>query len=322
MIYGMSKSKNLDFSEFAWYHRLGAALLWGICRIVSIMPRWFRYRALAPFVVGILRLVRYRSVVIQNNLRNSFPEMSQRRRDEIMRGFYKTLAEIIVNTISLAGIRPGHDDGVLIWEGRDEHFAEVHGRDWVALATHYGCWEYLPLWGWQDPDCHFVTVYHPLKNKVFEILYRRLRKFSDNVYTIPMADAVRHYVRNRREGLGIVMGLVSDQSPNLRADTEWYDFLNQKTAFIDGGERLAMRFHLPVYYVDVWRSAPGRYRASFVKLYDGVESVAEGEITRRYAAALEATIRREPELWMWSHKRWKHTPEKQALRFGGVKKEA
>ena len=122
--------------------------------------------------------------------------------------------------------------------------------------------------------------------------------------------------------LGIAMGLVSDQSPNLRADTEWYDFLNQKTAFIDGGERLAMRFHLPVYYVDVWRSAPGRYRAGFVKLYDGVESVAEGEITRRYAAALEATIRREPELWMWSHKRWKHTPEKQALRFGGVKKEA
>ncbi len=315
-------SKNIDLSEFAWYHRLGAAMLWGVCRIMSFTPRWFRYHMFAPFVVGILRLVRYRRAVIQNNLRNSFPEMSQRKRDDIMRGFYKTLAEIVVDTVCLAGIRPGHDGGVITWEGRDKHYAETHGRDWMALATHYGCWEYLPLWSWQDPDCHFVTVYHPLKNKVFEILYRRLRKFADNVYTITMADAVRHYVRNRREGLGITMGLVSDQSPNLRADTEWYDFLNQKTAFIDGGERLAMRFHVPVYYVDVRREAPGRYRASFVMLYDGVESIAEGEITRRYAAALEATIRREPELWMWSHKRWKHTPEKQALRFGRMKNEA
>lgn len=315
-------SKNIDVSEFAWYHRLGAAMLWGVCRIMSFTPRWFRYHMFAPFVVGILRLVRYRRAVIQNNLRNSFPEMSQRKRDDIMRGFYKTLAEIVVDTVCLAGIRSGHDGGVITWENRDKHYAETHGRDWMALATHYGCWEYLPLWSWQDPDCHFVTVYHPLKNKVFEILYRRLRKFADNVYTITMADAVRHYVRNRREGLGIAMGLVSDQSPNLRADTEWYDFLNQKTAFIDGGERLAMRFHVPAYYVDVWREAPGRYRASFVMLYDGVESIAEGEITRRYAAALEATIRREPELWMWSHKRWKHTPEKQALRFGRMKNEA
>ena len=31
---------------------------------------------------------------------------------------------------------------------------------------------------------------------------------------------------------------------------------------------------------------------------------------------LEAMIRRRPELWLWSHNRWRHTPEKQAKRFG------
>jgi KDO2-lipid IV(A) lauroyltransferase len=73
---------------------------------------------------------------------------------------------------------------------------------------------------------------------------------------------------------------------------------------------------LPVYFVDAERVRYGEYRASLVELYDGKEQVEEGVIIRRYAEKLEAMIRRNPELWMWSHKRWKHTPEKQAAKFG------
>ena len=36
------------------------------------------------------------------------------------------------------------------------------------------------------------------------------------------------------------------------------------------------------------------------------EEIVEGEITRRYAERMEAMIRHEPHLWMWSHRRWKH----------------
>ena len=37
------------------------------------------------------------------------------------------------------------------------------------------------------------------------------------------------------------------------------------------------------------------------------------EITRRYAARLEEMIRRRPELWVWSHKRWKYLPTREQL---------
>jgi KDO2-lipid IV(A) lauroyltransferase len=52
------------------------------------------------------------------------------------------------------------------------------------------------------------------------------------------------------------------------------------------------------------------------EIYDGKENVAQHEITQRYATRLEQMIREQPELWMWSHKRWKHTPESQERRFG------
>ena len=50
----------------------------------------------------------------------------------------------------------------------------------------------------------------------------------------------------------------------------------------------------------------GYYELSFERIYDGQEPVADYEITERYVRRLEAMIRDYPELWMWSHRRWKH----------------
>ncbi|MCB0786185.1 MAG: hypothetical protein KDC02_18495, partial [Flavobacteriales bacterium] len=32
----------------------------------------------------------------------------------------------------------------------------------------------------------------------------------------------------------------------------------------------------------------------------------EGEITEIHTRRLEADIRRSPEIWLWTHRRWKH----------------
>mgnify|MGYP000354730086 FL=1 len=81
---------------------------------------------------------------------------------------------------------------------------------------------------------------------------------------------------------------------------------DRDTIFFDGGEKLALRCNLPVYFVRMERLQRGRYQMSFEPIYDGVEEVAEYEITERYVRRLEAMICEHPELWMWSHRRWKH----------------
>ena len=90
----------------------------------------------------------------------------------------------------------------------------------------------------------------------------------------------------------------------------------QNTAFHDGGEAMALKFKLPVYFAHSKRIAPGRYEIRFDEIYDGKEEVAPHEITERYVEKLESMIMECPELWMWSHRRWKQTPERQTLRFG------
>ncbi len=307
-------------STLCWYQQLALELLWGTCCVIGYMPRWVLYGVLQPIVYALLRVVRYRRAVIHTNIALSFPEKHGGEVRRIIRGAYWTLAEIIIDTISLAGTSQRRKQQHMTWINREEHLARTQGRDWIAMASHYGCWEYFPFWCYEDPNCHFIGVYHQLKSPVFEHFYRRLRNLAPNYYQVTMQDAVRHYIKNRSDKHGTILGLISDQNPILRADTEWFDFLNRKTAFIDGGERIAMRFHIPAYFAHVERVRAGHYAIRFEELYDGMEVVEPTEITRRYAAALEKMIKAKPELWIWSHKRWKHSPEKQARRFGAMTK--
>lgn len=305
------KDSNNPESKLNILQRIGLELLWGFSRMMNYAPRWFRFHIFKPFIYCVLRLIRYRRKMVIKNLELCFPEYTANERRRIMRRFYDTLAEVIVDTISLAGATPKRDSRVITWSNGQEHLERTAGKDWIALASHFGCWEYDLLWTWQDPDSLFMGVYHPLRSPIFECYYRRLRNFSPAIAQIPMRDTIRYYMKHRGQGRSITLGLISDQSPLLSVDTEWYNFFGQPTAFIEGGERIAMKYSLPVYFVYARRLAAGRYEIRFDELYNGTDDVEPQEITRRYAKALEAMIRETPELWLWSHNRWRHTPAKQ-----------
>lgn len=298
------ENPKLNIAQRAWLE-----IMWGTMRLFAVMPYWFKYYIVENLLFFLLYYVlRYRMGVVRTNLRNSFPEKSDAELRVIRRRFYRTLAEIFVDTLDLAHRNADKARHMLSVEGFDEHRERVHGRDWIAMLAHFGCWEYCSYWGLYDPSQMVVAVYHPLRSPVMECLYRRLRN-SSYATTVAMKECVRFYVRNRETGLdgkNLVLGLIADQNPPRRPNSHWFSFLNQDTIFFDGGEKLACKFRLPVYFVRMERLQRGRYRMSFELLYDGVEEVAENEITERYVRALEAMIRERPELWMWSHRRWKH----------------
>lgn len=164
------KSPNLGF-----WGRIGLESLWIFCKFFSILPYWFRYYVVEPAVFGALRLLRYRYRVVTENLRNSFPEKSPEELRAIRRGFYRTLAEIFVDTFSLAGLTDEKCRQVVVVKDLEKQMAAVEGRDWIALTAHLGCWEYCSFWGIIVPSQVVVAVYHPLRSRVFDELYKRLR---------------------------------------------------------------------------------------------------------------------------------------------------
>lgn len=299
-----------------WHQKVGLELLWFFSLITSYTPRFFKYYILKPIVAFILRISGYRYKVIKTNLRNSFPQKNEKEINKIARRYYSFLGEVVIDTINLVGASEKRKDYVADWVNSKEMNEKLCGKDWIAVGAHYGCWEYMLLWSRQLQDSKLMGVYHPMESIVFEHFYRRLRNVSDKLLQVPMKQTILYFLRNRKSGYGTVMGLVADQSPTLRPDSHWFKFLNQDTAFHDGAEAMALKFKLPVYFAYSKRIAPGRYQIRFDEIYNGTEDVAPHEITERYVRKLESMILECPELWMWSHKRWKHTPEKQKLRFG------
>jgi KDO2-lipid IV(A) lauroyltransferase len=53
------------------------------------------------------------------------------------------------------------------------------------------------------------------------------------------------------------------------------------------------------------RLGRGRYEIEFEPLNEPGEKNPAGEVTTRYARALERWIRDDPPGWWWSHRRWK-----------------
>ena len=123
-----------------------------------------------------------------------------------------------------------------------------------------------------------------------------------------MKDIARFGIRHRDgyDGRPIVYGMIADQRPPQDDKNQTFDFLGCPTSFFMGSEWIARRLGLPAYFLRVNKVGRAKYSCRWECIYDGQEEVAEGDITRRYVEALDAMIRREPHLYLWSHRRWKH----------------
>ncbi len=305
----MTKSKSkLNFGQ-----KILLEVVWLFCRFISILPHWFKYYIFADVVYFLIyHCLRYRVAVTDKNLRNSFPELSDEERAKIRKEYYHYLSEVMVSTIALAG---GHPQRSIIPQNSDntpiaELKAKTAGQSWVALTAHYGLWEYLMFWA-EYSDQAMIAVYHPLENDVFEHLFKRLRGHK-NVHTVAAKETVRFCMEHKEgiDGKNYLIGLIADQNPPRRPNSQWFKFLNQDSIFFDGGEKLALKLGLPVYFIFQRRISRGVYEFCYELIHDGVESVEPYEITRRYIEKLERVIRQEPSLWLWSHRRWKHDPNK------------
>ncbi|HMI61647.1 MAG TPA: hypothetical protein VK518_12075, partial [Puia sp.] len=61
----------------------------------------------------------------------------------------------------------------------------------------------------------------------------------------------------------------------------------------------------PAVFAQIYKTKRGHYRSKLTTLADHPATLPEGELTRRYRRVLEETIREQPEVYLWSHKRWK-----------------
>jgi len=275
--------------------------------LLGKMPDWFLYRPyLWSIYIFLYHILGYRKKVVRDNLEKCFPEKSKRERLDIERRFFLHLTETIIDTATYAGMSRKRLLGRIEFTGMEEHLRETEGKSWIAALAHYGSWEYFGVYQLNTPD-QVVGVYHPLSNKAIDDYFLKVRS-RFGLRPVTMARTLHYMVRHKNDRRKTNLGLIADQNPTVFAIDKWFDFLGRKTAFYMGTEKIALKLSLPVYFMHIEKIRRASYRAHFEMIYDGSEITPEGEIMRRYVEMLEKQIRMTPELWMWSHRRWKHKP--------------
>ena len=83
-------------------------------------------------------------------------------------------------------------------------------------------------------------------------------------------------------------------------------FLNHNVPVLTGTEKIAKHYGLEAWFLDVKRVKRGYYKAKFVKMHDAPHTLPDFELTAIYFQMLEKCIGACPEIYLWSHKRFKH----------------
>lgn len=108
-------------------------------------------------------------------------------------------------------------------------------------------------------------------------------------------------LKNERKRTKGVYYLIADQYPSALNNVVETDFLNQKTWFTNGPEKIAHKLKIPVFM-----TALKGQELQIIQIYNPTEKLHSTSIMQRYAEILEKNILGNPMKWLWSHKRWKN----------------
>ncbi len=291
-------------------------VLSGIWWLLSWLPLRVHYVLSDVLYLVIYRLVGYRRGLVRRHLEECFPEKSEQERRRIERQFYHWFCDYLVETVKLLTISQENLKRRMVFKGTElvDEIVE-DGQSCAVYLGHYCNWEWitsLPLW--VTPQAQCGQIYHALENKEFDRLFLTLRQRMGAV-SIPMAETLRRIVQYRQQGQQVVIGYISDQVPFWNNIHHWCQFLNHDTPVLTGTERLARQTGHAVFYLDVRRLRRGYYEAEFKLITREPKQMGEFEITDIYFRELEASIRRDPACYLWTHNRWKRTREEFNLRY-------
>jgi len=248
-----------------------------------------------------LRLFGLRRTVVRENLRRSFPEWTSDRWRAVEREFARRQGEIAAEV--LYATRLGADELRARVTITNPELLDAAGRPrpMLLLGAHQCNFEWMVQRLSLEFGERLVALYKPPRNPRTDRWLRRLRsRFGARLVA---AKSVLQELARMRDVAAI--GMLADQVPRTSPEKHWVTFLGQDTAFYMGGELLGRGLRAQVCAVKMRRLARGRYEITLEPLNEAGQKLPHGEVTARYARALESWVREDPAGWWWTHRRWK-----------------
>lgn len=292
------------YSESGLKKALNRTLV-GVLKAISFLPFGILYLLSDFLYIVVYRIFGYRKKVVSENLKFAFPEKSEHEIKEIEKKFFHHFCDLAVEVVKLHRMSEAEIDKRVVFKGMAElntYFEK--GQNVIVLAMHHNNWEWGSLVH-RKTGFTGVMVYDPLRgNQAMEKFMVESRTKWGGV-CVAVHKSGRTVFDLNRTGKPTALWLGADQTPPSDSKL-WAMFLNREAPFFSGPERIAVKTNQPVFFHEIKKTGRGCYEISYIPMFLKPAEILPNEIILEYIRKMEASIRNQPEYYLWSHRRWKH----------------
>jgi len=282
---------------------LAYPLLW----LVSKLPFPIFYLVSDFCYVIVFYLIGYRKKVVRDNLKKSFPEKSISELKKIEKKFYKHMCDMFLEMIKTLSISNKQLKKRFVYENIEELVKfekECNGA--IVMCGHYTSYEWATAINFYDTHNKAYAIYKKIRNKHFDKLIKDIRA-NLGTTLITSKEVIPTMMRNKVNNQKASYYMISDQSPKNTKNACWVNFMGTETAAFTGSESMAKKLGFGILYLQIRKVKRGYYSAKLIPLTATPKEYQDFEITEKFFQLLEEQIREQPEYYLWTHKRWKHT---------------
>ena len=278
----------------------------GCIKLISRLPLSVLYVIADTIYFFLYKVLSYRVKVVRANLETVFPNKTDKERKEIERAFYHHLCDYFLETVKALTISDEELQKRMVIRNPElvEQIME-QGRSVFCYAAHMGNWEWFTVWPLVfKPKFEIHAFYQSQSNNLANYITVETRTRRD-IVAMDSKHAFRYTFKSIKDGAISLSLVIGDQCPHHSAQKKWIDFCGQDTPFLVGPEHISRKLKIALVYPSFVSYRRGYYEIEFHLIAEKPEELGEGECIKRFAAYLEDDLQRLPQLWLWSHRRWK-----------------
>lgn len=283
------------------------SLLSFFLKLLSYIPFGVLYVLSDCLFYPLYYVARYRRKVVRRNLTECFPEKSEQEIRRIEKEFYHSFTDQMLESCKMASISPEEMKRRMKFTNVEEANAVLRSGKSIALYIgHFGNWEWvssMPLWSAKEAEA--VQIYHKLSNENMDrlILHNRGRM---GAVSVEMRNTARYITGLANAGKVSIVGFIADHSPRRKDARHFLPFLHHNTPVLTGTEKIIKHYGFEAWFLDMKRVKRGYYEAELVRIHEAPQTLPDFELTAMYFQMLERMICHRPELYLWTHNRFKY----------------
>lgn len=262
--------------------------------ILKILPYKASSFLCGAFVSLLAPLTKYQSRVIKH-LSIAFPQKNYTQKLEISKKFWFNFGQIIGELPHINKI---------ISSGNLEIFGleRIKTGPAILIGAHLANWEFLLRIG-ELSDRRVGFVYRPMNNWILnKIQIYRNSKINADFYKKGRIAAIGMANKLKK---GEIIGLTNDQ---VLREGIMVPFFGKKTPTPQAAAVMSIKWKIPIFMVKLERIKKFKFRMTIEKKLE-IPNIKDKDkyiylITKKISKRIEEWIKKNPEQWLWAHRRW------------------